>query len=232
MFDLTTRDIKYISGVGPQKADILNKELKIYSVLDFIYYFPYKYVDRSRIYYVHEIDGNMPFIQLKGKILGFETFGEGRQRRLIAHFSDGTGVVDLVWFQGLKYVTGRYKVNEEYIVFGKPTVFGGRINVAHPDLDKPDELKLTSKGLQPYYITTEKMKRSFLSSPIMAKMMASVLQQLTTPLPETLPAWLIAEHHLMPLNEAIRNIHFPTNSEALRRAEYRLKFEEIGRAHV
>ena len=227
MFDISTRDIKYITGVGPQKADVLNKELKIFTLRDFIYYFPYKYVDRSRIYYVHEVDGNMPYIQLKGKILSFETFGEGRQRRLVGHFSDGTGVIDLVWFQGIKYITGRYKANEEYIVFGKPTVFGGRINVAHPDLDKPDELKLTSKGLQPYYVTTEKMKRSFLSSPIMAKMMATVLQQLTTPLPETLPAWMIAEHHLMPLNEAIRNIHFPTNSEALRRAEHRLKFEEL-----
>ncbi len=227
MFDLATRDIKYISGIGPQKADILNKELKIYSVLDFIYYFPYKYVDRSRIYYVHEIDGNMPFIQLKGKILGFETLGEGRQRRLVGHFSDGTGVVDLVWFQGIKYVTSRYKVNEEYIVFGKPTLFGGRINVAHPDLDKPDELKLTSKGLQPYYITTDKMKRSYLSSPAMAKMMANVLQQITEPLQETLPEWMIKEYSLMSLNEAIRNIHFPSDSESLRRAQYRLKFEEL-----
>ena len=100
MFDLTTRDIKFISGVGPQKAAVLNKELEIYSLYDLIYYFPYKYVDRSRIYYIHEIDGNMPYIQLKGEILGFETIGEGRQRRLTAHFSDGTGIVDLVWFQG------------------------------------------------------------------------------------------------------------------------------------
>lgn len=227
MFDLASRDIKYISGVGPQKADILNKELKIYSVHDFIYYFPYKYVDRSRIYYIHEIDGNMPYIQLKGKILGFESFGEGRQRRLVAHFSDGTGVVDLVWFQGLKFITSRYKVNEEYIVFGKPTVFGGRFNVAHPDLDKPEELKLTTKGLQPYYNTTDKMKRGFLSSPNLAKMMAGVLQQITTPLTETLPDWLIAEHHLMSLDDAIRNIHFPTNPDILRRAQHRLKFEEL-----
>ena len=125
------------------------------------------------------------------------------------------------------HITGRYKVNEEYIVFGKPTLFGGRFNVAHPDLDKPDELKLTSKGLQPYYNTTEKMKRSFLSSPNLAKMMANVLQQITTPLIETLPDWLIAEHHLMSLNDAIRNIHFPTNPDVLRRAQYRLKFEEL-----
>ena len=164
MFDLVTRDIKFISGVGPQRAAILNKELGIYSLHDLIYYFPYKYVDRSRVYYIHEIDGNMPYIQLKGEILGFEAIGEGRQRRLTAHFSDGTGVVDLVWFQGIKYILGKYKLHEEYIIFGKPTVFNGRINVAHPDIDKSDELKLSSVGLQPYYNTTEKMKRSFLNS--------------------------------------------------------------------
>ena len=227
MFDLTTRDIKYLSGVGPQKAAVLNKELEIYSLHDLLYYFPYKYVDRSRIYYIHEIDGNMPYIQLKGKILGFETFGEGRQRRLLAHFSDGTGVVDLVWFQGIKYVTNKYKLHEEYIVFGKPTVFNGRINVAHPDIDSPADLKLSSMGLQPYYTTTEQMKRSFLNSHAIEKMMATVIGQIQEPLSETLSPKLIADHHLMSLTDALRNIHFPSNPELLRKAQYRLKFEEL-----
>lgn len=227
MFDLTIRDIKYLSGVGPQKAAVLNKELEIYSLHDLLYYFPYKYVDRSRIYYIHEIDGNMPYIQLKGKILGFETFGEGRQRRLLAHFSDGTGVVDLVWFQGIKYVTNKYKLHEEYIVFGKPTVFNGRINVAHPDIDSPADLKLSSMGLQPYYNTTEKMKRSFLNSHAIEKMMATVIGQIQEPLSETLSPKLIADHHLMSLTDALRNIHFPSNPELLRKAQYRLKFEEL-----
>lgn len=227
MFDLTTRDIKYLSGVGPQKAAVLNKELEIYSLHDLLYYFPYKYVDRSRIYYIHEIDGNMPYIQLKGKILGFETFGEGRQRRLLAHFSDGTGVIDLVWFQGIKYVTNKYKLHEEYIVFGKPTVFNGRINVAHPDIDSPADLKLSSMGLQPYYNTTEKMKRSFLNSHAIEKMMATVIGQIQEPLSETLSPKLIADHHLMSLTDALRNIHFPSNPELLRKAQYRLKFEEL-----
>ena len=227
MFDLVTRDIKFISGVGPQKAAVLNKELGIYSLHDLIYYFPYKYVDRSRIYYIHEIDGNMPYIQLKGEILGFETIGEGRQRRLTAHFSDGTGVVDLVWFQGIKYILGKYKLHEEYIIFGKPTVFNGRINLAHPDVDKTDDLKLSSVGLQPYYNTTEKMKRSFLNSHAIEKMMATVILQIQEPLPETLSPKLLSEHHLMPLTEALRNIHFPTNPDLLRRAQYRLKFEEL-----
>lgn len=227
MFDLATRDIKYLSGVGPQKASVLNKELEVYSLHDLLYYFPYKYVDRSRIYTVREIDGNMPYIQLKGKILGFETFGEGRQRRLVAHFSDGTGVVDLIWFQGIKFITAKYKLHEEYVVFGKPSLFGGRINVAHPDMDTPEELKLTAAGLQPHYHTTEKMKRSYLSSHAIAKMMATVIQQLEEPLPETLSPQLLADHYLMSLTEALRHIHFPVNPELLRKAEYRLKFEEL-----
>ncbi len=227
MFDLSSRDIKYLSGVGPQRASILNKELNIYSLHDLLYYFPYKYVDRSRIYYIHEIDGNMPYIQLKGKIVGFETVGEGRQRRLLAHFSDGTGLIDLVWFQGLKYVTKRYKLNREYIVFGKPVVFGERINIAHPDMDDASELKLSAMGLRPYYNTTEKMKRSSLNSHAIEKMMSVVVEQLREPLPETLSSSILCEHHLMPLTEALINIHFPANPEQLRRAEYRLKFEEL-----
>lgn len=227
MFDLTTRDIKYLSGVGPQRASVLNKELSIYSLHDLLYYFPYKYVDRSRIYYIQEIDGAMPYIQLKGEILGFETAGEGRQRRLIAHFSDGTGIVDLVWFQGIKYIIGKYKVHQEYIVFGKPSAFNGRMNIAHPDIDLASELKLSSMGMQPYYNTTEKMKRSFLNSNMIEKMMNTVVQQLQEPLPETLSSGILNEYHLMPLTEALLNIHFPGNADLLRKAQYRLKFEEL-----
>ena len=227
MFDLTTRDIKYLQGVGPQRATMLNKELEIFSLHDLLYYFPYKYVDRSRLYYIHEIDGNMPYIQLKGQILSFETVGEGRQRRLVAHFSDGTGVVDLVWFQGIKYLMGKYKAHEEYIVFGKPTVFNGRINIAHPDIDPAKDLTLSTMGLQPYYNTTEKMKRAGLNSHALEKLMGNAFALLQGPLFETLSPKVVEENHLMPLDEAIRTIHFPQNPEKLRRAQYRLKFEEL-----
>ena len=227
MFDLTTRDIKYLQGVGPQRATILNKELNIFSLYDLLYYFPYKYVDRSRLYYIHEIDGNMPYIQLKGQILSFETIGEGRQRRLVAHFSDGTGVVDLVWFQGIKYLMGRYKAHEEYIVFGKPTVFNGRINVAHPDIDSAKDLTLSSMGLQPYYNTTEKMKRAGLNSHALEKLMSNAFALLQGTFSETLSTKIVGENHLMSLDEALRNIHFPQNPDKLRRAQYRLKFEEL-----
>lgn len=227
MFDITTRDIKYLQGVGPQRAAMLNKELNIYSLRDLLYYFPYKYVDRSRLYYIHEIDGNMPYIQLKGQILSFETLGEGRQRRLVAHFSDGTGVVDLVWFQGVKYLMGRYKAHEDYIVFGKPTVFNGRINIAHPDIDPAKELTLSTMGLQPYYNTTEKMKRAGLNSHALEKLMNNAFALLQGTLPETLSDHLVEKHHLMSLDEALRNIHFPQSPEKLRHAQYRLKFEEL-----
>ena len=228
MSDLSLRDIKYLQGVGPQRASILEKELNIRSFKDLLYYFPYKYVDRSRLYYIHEIDGNMPYIQLRGQILSFETFGEGRQRRLVGHFSDGTGVVDLVWFQGLKFIEGKYKARESYIVFGKPTVFNGRINIAHPDIDPADELVLSNMGLQPYYNTTEKMKRSNLNSHAIEKLMKNLFTALEREIiDETLSPQLIEQQRLMSLDDALHNIHFPQNPDLLRRAQYRLKFEEL-----
>ena len=227
MIDLKTRDIKYLQGVGPQRAAMLNKELNIFSLHDLLYNFPYKYVDRSRLYSIREINGNMPYIQLKGQILSFETIGEGRQRRLVAHFSDGTGVVDLVWFQGIKYLTGKYKAHEEYIVFGKPTAFNGRINIAHPDIDSSKDLVLSSMGLQPYYGTTEKMKRSSLNSHALEKLMKNAFSLLQDVVPETLPPYIVEKYHLMSLDDALWNIHFPQNPEFLQRAQYRLKFEEL-----
>lgn len=227
MFDITTRDIKYLQGVGPQRAETLSKELRIYSLRDLLYYFPYKYIDRSRLYYIHEIDGNMPYIQLKGQILSFESFGEGRQRRLVGHFSDGTGVIDLVWFQGVKFIAGKYKTGEEYIVFGKPTLFNGRFNVAHPDIDPAAELTLSTMGMQPYYNTTERMKRGSLNSNALQKLMVNAFATIKELLPETLPEKFIEQHHLVGINSALRDIHFPKTPEALRKAQYRLKFEEL-----
>ena len=146
---------------------------------------------------------------------------------MIAHFTDGTGFVDLVWFQGIKFLTGKYKVHQEYIVFGRPTVFNGRVNIAHPDVDLVTEVRMDAMGLRPYYNTTEKMKRSFLNSNAIEKMMGTLVQQLREPLSETLSSEILAGHHLMPLTEALVNIHFPGNADLLRKAQYRLKFEEL-----
>lgn len=228
IIDLSSRDIKFLPGVGPHRAEILEKELGIRSFRDLLYHFPYKYVDRSRIYRISEIDGTMPYIQLRGQILSFETFGEGRQRRLVAHFSDGTGVADLVWFQGIKFVSGKYRCREEYIVFGKPTVFGGRVNIAHPDIDSADGVTLSAMGLRPYYNTTERMKRMNISSGAIEKLVANLFAVIgDDAVEETLSGGIISVNGLMPLMEALRNVHFPRNPEVLRRAQYRLKFEEL-----
>ncbi len=227
MSTLAHTDIQYLSGVGPQRAEMLRKELGITTLNDLLYYFPYKHIDRSRLYYIHEIDGNMPYIQLRGKILSYEIVGTGRKERTIAHFSDGTGIIDLVWFQYGKYIQKRYIIGKEFIVFGKPTVFNGRINIAHPDIDPAEGLDISGMGLRPYYNTTERMKRMNLSSGGMEKLMRTLFSVLKEPVPETLPDYFVQEHHLMPLDEALRCMHFPENPEQLRRAEYRLKFEEL-----
>lgn len=227
MFDIRNRDIKYLTGVGPHRADLFNKELNIHSVHDLIYYFPYKYIDRSRIFYIHEIDGDMPYIQLRGHFVGFETLGEGRNKRFVGYFRDRTGQVELVWFNGIKYVQSRYKVNTEYIVFGKPTIYGNRINIAHPDVESVDEWISISNGLKPYYNTTERMKKNSLNSAAISKIMANAIKMIDYTLPETLPNYLISQESLMSLDQSIRTIHFPTDNNELRKAQYRLKFEEL-----
>lgn len=227
MTDSFQTDIKYLAGVGPKKAEILNKEINVFSVEDLLYYFPYKYIDRSRIYFIHEIDGNMPYIQIRGRITAFETFGEGRKKRLVAHFTDGTGFIDLVWFQGAKFITDKYKVNLPYIVFGKPTLFGDKFNIPHPDIDPYISEEERPTGLMPYYNTTEKMKNHYLNSKAIQKIMAAAFSSVVRSLPETLPDSIINEARLMGLKSAMRNIHFPESTALLREAQYRLKFEEL-----
>lgn len=227
MPDFSQTDIKFLPGVGPKKAEILNKEIDVFTVEDFLYYFPYKYIDRSRIYYVHEVDENMPYIQLKGRITAFETFGEGRNKRLVGHFTDGTGFIDLVWFQGIRFITEKYRVNFPYVVFGKPTLFGQKYNIAHPDVDPYIDESERPTGLMPYYNTTEKMKNHYLNSKAVQKMMASAFSSSIKHIAETLPAHVIRDNKLMDLQSALRNVHFPDNTALLRSAQYRLKFEEL-----
>ena len=227
MSDLSTPDIKFLPGVGPKKAELFNKELKIFSFEDLLYYFPYKYIDRSRTYKIKEIDGNMPYIQLRGEILNFETQGEGKGRRLIARFSDGTGIIELVWFKGIKFIIEKYKPGIEYTLFGKPTRFGSKFNIAHPEIDPIDDIIDKAPGLQAYYSTTEKMKSHFLNSKAIQKIMYNLWKSINGPLPETLPAQVIARSQVIYLTEAIQNIHFPQSPDLLRKAQFRLKFEEL-----
>lgn len=266
--NILLQDIKYLQGVGPQRAELLANELNIRTLGDLLSYYPYKYVDRSRIYRISELSSNMPYIQVCGEILSFEQLGEGGAKRLIAHFSDGSGVIDLIWFQGIKYAAKNYDCHKPYVVFGKPTVFNGRIQVAHPEIEnapanmqtvnQPSEYianlfgpsKSTApssssssnpnlsdanldaqptvyKGLCPSYNTTEKMKKSGLTSASMAKLTANMFKLLSAPLRETLPPYIIKKFKFIPYSEAIRNIHYPSSPEALRQAQQRLKFEEL-----
>ena len=212
MLDLATRAIKYLPGVGEQRATLLNRELKIYSLYDLLHYYPYRYVDRSRLFKVSELTGNMPYVQLCGEIRSFEEAGEGASRRIIGHFTDGTGFVDLVWFRGLKYLKNRIKVGTRYVVFGKPTLFNGRVNIAHPDVDQAETLQLSTMGLQPYYNTTEKMKRSGLNSQAMAKLLSNLFAQLgSDTIPETLTDEIVRKHKLMPLDSALSIIASATD---------------------
>ena len=227
MLDITTRDIKYLPGVGEQRATLLGRELGIRSLYDLLYYFPYKYIDRSRVFKVSELGGHLQHVQLLGEIRSFEEMGEGASRRLVAHFTDGTAFVDLVWFRGIKFVKNKLKLNTQYVVFGKPSVFNGRVNIAHPDVDDASLLKLDTMGLQPYYNTTEKMKRSGLNSNAMLKLVQNLFGLLASPLPETLSADIIQKNGLMSLDDALRIIHFPRNYKELQLAQYRLKFEEL-----
>ena len=213
--------------MGEQRATLLARELNIRSLHDLLYYFPYKYIDRSRVFKVSELGGQLQHVQLLGEIRSFEEMGEGASRRLVGHFTDGTAFVDLVWFRGIKFVKNRLKLNTRYVVFGKPSVFNGRVNIAHPDVDDASLLKLDTMGLQPYYNTTEKMKRSGLNSSAMMKLVQNLFGLLTVPLDETLSADIVQKNGLMSIDDALRIIHFPRNAKELQLAQYRLKFEEL-----
>ena len=228
MQDILRQDIMYLPGVGPHRKDILNKELGVSTWGDLLEYFPYKYVDRSRIYSTLELTPDMPFVQLKGRILSFEEFEMGpRKKRLVGHFTDGRGVVDLVWFSGTQYILKTYHTGEEYIVFGRPTVFGGRFNLAHPDIDRAKDLQLSEMGMQPYYMTTERMKKAGITSRTMEKIVGALLSRLNVPLEETLPDYITQPLQLVSRDAAMRGVHYPHNTREMQEARQRLKFEEL-----
>lgn len=218
----------YLPGVGPNRKKMLSEQLGINSFGDLINYYPYKYVDRSRFYSIAELTGDMPYVQVCGQILSFETFDMGpRKERVVAHFSDGRGVMDLTWFNGGKYAKKNYLVGKRYVVFGRPTVFNGRINVVHPEIEETEQMEGGNRGLQPYYSTTEKMKKMGITSRSMEKLIKTLVEKLTSPMAETLPNFIIERHHLMGRDEALRIIHFPHDARALEKARERLKFEEL-----
>lgn len=235
------QDIKYLKGVGPARARILGEELKIFTIRDLLYTFPYKYIDRTTVHTISALQEDMPYVQLKGRLVNIETEGTGRKTRLAATFTDGTGYVNLVWFNSIKHILQSLRVDRQYLLFGKPSTFNGRFSFTHPELSvlRPDgtveedntsntSLNLYLAGaLQPHYHTTEKMKRHYFTSRLISELMHNALQAVAGKLTETLPAYLIAEHGLAPVEESLYTMHFPASAEALPAARRRFKFEEL-----
>ncbi|HJX71368.1 MAG TPA: OB-fold nucleic acid binding domain-containing protein, partial [Bacteroidales bacterium] len=222
------QDIKYLKGVGPKRAALLAGELNIFTFKDLLYHFPYKYIDRSKIFRINEINTTQTFIQIRGKITSFRTEGHPRKKRLVAVFTDGSESIELVWFQGINWVMKSYQTDREYIVFGRPALFNSRISIAHPEIEsaeKPEEGMDSS--FSPQYRTTEKLKSQYISSKTIQKLVATLLSSVNDKIEESLPDYLVKKLNLLSLSEALMNIHFPKNNVILGKATYRLKFEEL-----
>ncbi|MBO5872266.1 MAG: ATP-dependent DNA helicase RecG, partial [Bacteroidaceae bacterium] len=222
------KELTYLPGIGPKRAELLQKELGLKTWEDLLYYFPYKHIDRSRLYRTSELTSDMPFVQLKGRFISFEQMGEGRKQRLIGHFTDGYGWVDCVWFNSQQYILKTIKLHTDYILFGRPSLFNERINLNHPDVDAADTLMLSKMSMQPYYQTTERMKKAGLNSRTLEKFTSTLLRQIPTgTIAETLPRNILDRLCMVSLDEALRAAHYPSTSNELTQANYRLKFEEL-----
>ena len=227
MSSILDQDIQFLPSVGTKTKEILSKELGIRSYGDLLEYYPYKYVDRSKIFHISELTSDMPFVQLKGKILSYEEVDIGkRNKMLVAHFSDGYGVVDLVWFRSAQYIIKSYKVGIEYIVFGKPSAYNGRFRFAHPDIDDASKLQISEMGMQPFYGLTENMKKRGYTSRSIERITRNLVSILP-PLPETLPDFIVNRLHLVSRDAALRMIHYPHSHQEMQKAQVRLKFEEL-----
>ena len=227
MSSILDQDIQFLPSVGTKTKEILSKELGIRSYGDLLEYYPYKYVDRSKIFHISELTSDMPFVQLKGKILSYEEVDIGkRNKMLVAHFSDGYGVVDLVWFRSAQYIIKSYKVGTEYIVFGKPSAYNGRFQFAHPDIDDASKLQISEMGMQPFYGLTENMKKRGYTSRSIERITRNLVSILP-PLPETLPNFIVNRLHLVSRDAALRMIHYPHSHQEMQKAQVRLKFEEL-----
>lgn len=226
--DFLKREIKFLPGVGPKKAELLQEELSIFTFGDLLFHFPYKYIDRSKFYRIRDLQSEDVFVQIRGKILRFESAGEHGKKRLVAIFTDGTSTVELVWFSGHKYILNRLKTETDYVVFGKPTLFNGRFNFTHPEVELFEKtMSGIQASFQPFYTTTEKLKTNFLNSKAIQKLIENLFQQPGFHISETLPQYLIERLKILPLGESVFNIHFPQSEDKLKRARFRVKFEEL-----
>src|SRR5690606_33756954 len=219
--------VEYLKGVGPQRAALLNKELNIFTYGDLIQHYPFRYEDRTRFYSIREIEEEMPYVQLRGRVVSKELIGAGYKKRLVCHFEDGSGQIELVWFQGINWINERLKPGVEYVVFGKPNRFGSHFSIAHPEIDVVSVASEKAGVLQPVYPLTERLRSRRIDNKVLSRLMQQLLLIAVDKIRETLPAQLLESEGLVSKKEAIIGIHFPTDHEVLRRAQHRLKFEEL-----
>lgn len=225
MNDIVRLDIKYLKGVGPKRAELLAKELGIHSYYDLLYYFPFRYIDKTQIHKISEISGEMPSIQLKGKFITFAQQGEGVRKRLHALFGDGSGTIETVWFNSVKRIKDSLIIGKEYIIFGKPTLFNNRYSISHPEIEE-SKPNTEPKGLRGIYTLTETMRNRSISSRTIQQLEENLLSSIKK-IDETLPKHILDRYKLMGLHEALINIHMPHSIHDLQRAQLRLKFEEL-----
>ena len=219
--------IEYLKGIGPNRANHLKKELNIFTYRDLLHYYPFRYIDKSIIHSISSLTDGMPFIQLRGKIIKFQEKGNKKSRRLVADFKDETGLIELVWFKGIRWIKSALKLNTDYIVFGKPSLYMGLFNIAHPEIDIIEDKKEFNIGLQPVYHSTDLLNARGLSSRVIAKLTKILLSFLINQLEETLSPNLISKLNLPSREKSLFDVHHPKDSTSLVRAQKRLKFEEF-----
>ena len=229
MASILDTEIKYLPGIGPKRAELLEKELGIFTFRDMLHFFPFRYIDRSKVYTIRELEPTMAYIQVRGKIVSCSTAGDSpRSKRFVATLQDPTGRMDLVFFKGIKWIQEKLKVGQEYIAFGKPSEFNGIINMVHPEINLPtDEILYGGSSMMGVYSSTEKIKNSGIGNKQISKFQLTILEKYLDSIPESLPQYLLQKKNLCSLKDALKNIHFPTDNATLARAQLRLKYEEL-----
>ena len=230
MSNFLNTPIEYLKGVGTAKAELLKKELHIFKYADLLTYYPFRYVDRTKFYKVREITGDLAYVQLRGRIVHTEMIGVKRAQRFVATFTDGTGKLELVWFQGAKWISEKLKphMTNEYVVFGKPSFFNGKVNIAHAEIELvSEENTVLASAMQSVYNSTDKLKTRGLDTKGIARLQRSLIQSIKNNIPETLSSSICQRYQMISREEAVKEIHFPQSPEHLRKAEFRLKFEEL-----
>ncbi|MDP6909281.1 MAG: OB-fold nucleic acid binding domain-containing protein, partial [Flavobacteriales bacterium] len=220
--------IDYLKGVGPERAKLFREEFAIRTYGDLLQHYPFRYVDRTKFHQINQVDSDETDIQLRGRITSVKTLGKARGQRLVAEFTDGTGVMELIWFKGIKWVKPILKTGVEYVVFGRPSRFKGRFNMAHPELETLEaQSKRVTGSLQAVYSSTEKAKNKGLDSKGISRVMNPVVSQLKGHVPEILGSEFRQKYSLIPREQAVINVHFPKDANTLKKALFRLKFDEL-----